>query len=719
MRRGSPRIRDEARRGVLGRPKWAVSAAAATLMIALGGLGVGLSGFGGTGIANAAPPSGPPSTAPFTAPCSAPVTTAKTDLVTKPGTCHGTATLQAQVDFLTKTVNYYRKTSAKFTSNGPGPGQALDYGLETLWLRGIDGNGVTVAVMEEWNNPTVASTLKSESTRYHLPWTTSWVRTIFTEEPTHFDPNGTVTNGALPTVKAKPATTPKVTGGPHVTVTLRTGKPGVRTTTCPHGMVILGSYGSCSAWQGELNLDVQVVHLFAPYAKIVVSASPADSQITDDPAYNVAAPELIHAVAYIAEHNIAQTISISDGTSETTYSYGWATLTAQNVAEAQAAADGVPVMVATGDCGVVQNLAAASSQCGNASSTPQTAAWDDSPWITAVGGSRPHITKETVTGVEKGVKSENDTLTHIEGAGLSALYPKPAYQDSVNSSTQRSVPTVVMDSAFGTSQAAPSFNGVIALATQLYNVGNKGAEKPIGPIQTALYKIGPEGAAAGILNVVTGNDTSAASARTTYKTPSFPVGPRIATPGWVTGAGFNVASGWGDVTANKFVYALDKETMILKTEASARAAAASQVASLEKLQTYTTPNSDATYVLGKTLIPYHPVTLYITTVRVWPLSPTAGTWLYKTTHTALTVAERQYIVDAQGYVTFMITPLKVPKPTAKFTKKVKVHTARTGTTTTEPTLSNPTTFYALSPGAHTVRLSSLLMTQTATFTVAG
>ena len=30
---------------------------------------------------------------------------------------------------------------------------------------------------------------------------------------------------------------------------------------CPPGMVKLGSYGSCDAWIGELELDVQSVHL--------------------------------------------------------------------------------------------------------------------------------------------------------------------------------------------------------------------------------------------------------------------------------------------------------------------------------------------------------------------------------------------------------------------------------------------------------------------------
>jgi subtilase family serine protease len=87
-------------------------------------------------------------------------------------------------------------------------------------------------------------------------------------------------------------------------------------------MVVLGSYGSCDAWVGELRLDVLTVHLIAPYAKIIISATPADSEITDDPASNVAPPEMMHALEYISANHLANVISISDGTGEITYSHG-------------------------------------------------------------------------------------------------------------------------------------------------------------------------------------------------------------------------------------------------------------------------------------------------------------------------------------------------------------------------------------------------------------
>src|SRR6201999_4637163 len=108
---------------------------------------------------------------------------------------------------------------------------------------------------------------------------------------------------------------------------------------CPPGMVKLGGYGSCSAWQGELGLDVITAHLIAPYAKIVISATPADSEETDDAVSQVAMPELMKAVEYIARNHLANTISISDGSGESTYA-SKEEITAQDSGELTAAAAG-------------------------------------------------------------------------------------------------------------------------------------------------------------------------------------------------------------------------------------------------------------------------------------------------------------------------------------------------------------------------------------------
>jgi subtilase family serine protease len=441
------------------------------------------------------------------------------------------------------TLSYWKRHYSSFSRSHPGPLDILDYDIAPLWEEGIDGSGITVAVIEGWNDPSIGSAMASFDHTYDLP--PAGITTIYP-------------NGPLP-------------------------------SACPAGMVALGSYGSCSAWAGELTLDVEAVHLFAPYAKIVISATPADSEITDDAADQVAPPEMMKALEVIGSQHLANVISISDGTGETTYTYGGSELKAQNAGELTAAAGGVPVLAATGDCGVVQNLAVASSQCGDTSTTPDTAAWDDSPWVTAVGGSVPDVSS---TGQVLGP----GTLWPSSGAGYSSVYPRPSYQDAVARSTgatMRSVPDITMDSHDGTSEAAPSFAGVLALATQL----NGG--KDIGPINPALYRIGPEGAKAGIVDITSGNNS--------FKLKS--TGVTVA--GYSAGPGFDVASGWGTVDAAKFAPSLDVATRA--DSCLARAQAEGQLQSLEHihLTPSAVPRGSGAYLLAGNFLPMHPVRLSI------------------------------------------------------------------------------------------------------------
>ena len=67
---------------------------------------------------------------------------------------------------------------------------------------------------------------------------------------------------------------------------------------------------------------------------------------------NSLTPEMMHALEYISAHHIANAISISDGTGEGTYSFGTAQIHANDPGPLAAAAAGIPVLNATGDCGV-------------------------------------------------------------------------------------------------------------------------------------------------------------------------------------------------------------------------------------------------------------------------------------------------------------------------------------------------------------------------------
>jgi subtilase family serine protease len=505
-----------------------------------------------------------------------------------------------QIKVLAAVLKNMHENYAKYAQMTPGPQDIFDYGIGPLWLKGIDGAGTTIAVMEGWDDPNIAKVVAGYDKIFGLP--NPQITTIFPA-------------GRLP-------------------------------KTCPAGMVKLGSYGSCSAWAGELELDVMSAHLIAPYAKIVISATPADTQETDDAASQVAMPEIMKGVEVIAAEHLANVISISDGNGESSYSAGAEEITAQDPGELAAAAVGIPVLVGTGDCGVVQNLPVANSQCGNASRQPDTAAWDDSPWVTAVGGTIPNINPKT------GAKEGSDSVWSVggifsEGAGYSSVFARPAYQNDVANITRspmRSVPDIALDAQDGTSEAGPLLNGVLALATQLNHGQN------VGPINPVLYDtLGPRGAAAGIADVVHGNDSVVAGGKTVV-------------PGFTAAKGFDVATGWGTING-RFVPSLVAATQADGQERVARQQARAQLTGLEQAIGFT-PDSigqdGMTYMLAGGFLPGHPVQMSIGGRPVATL--TAGDL---------------------GAVTYMIDP----------------------------------SLLHLAPGAHTVQLSSLLLTMTGSFDV--
>ncbi|MGH3772891.1 MAG: S53 family peptidase [Pseudonocardiaceae bacterium] len=457
---------------------------------------------------------------------------------------------QEHIRTLTAVLDTMTKDYARFADSTPGPQDILDYNIGELWKKGIDGTGTTIALIEGWDDPQVNDVIKTFDQKYGLP--DPDIQTIY--------PSGA---GHLP-------------------------------AQCPPEMAVLGSYGSCDGWKGELELDVMAAHLIAPYAKILITATPADSEITDDAASQVAPPEMMRALEYIGENHLADAISISDGTGESTYSYGTAEITAQDPGLLSAAAAGIPVVVSTGDCGVVQNLATASSQCGNTTTTPDTATWDDSPWVTAVGGSVPHI--DTL-----GRRLGPDPLWHhgtfAEGAGYSSVYPRPAYQDRVSSithGTMRSVPDITMDAQHGTSEAAPLFAGVLALAAQV----NQGS---VGLINNVLYNVlGQRGAQAGIIDVVTGNNSVTSGG--------------ALVPGFTATTGFDVASGWGTIDASRFVPDLVTAVRAQNGRDSPQRQALEALTRLRHgialTSTHIGPGGSA-YMQAAGFLPHHPVTLDI------------------------------------------------------------------------------------------------------------
>jgi hypothetical protein len=508
------------------------------------------------------------------------------------GTSHVMAAQRIEV--LTRALRLMQRDYGKLREE-PGPGDVLDYQVGDLWKRGIDGTGTTVAVVEGWNSPFTASFVANRDKLLGLP--NPQIKTIY--------PTG---RHRLP-------------------------------ATCPPGMAKLAVYGSCRTWEAETALDVFVVHVMAPYAKILITVAPPDSEIADDAASQVAPPEFMQAVEYLGVHHLANVISISDNSAESTYSHGSEEIWAQDPGELMAAANGIPVLVATGDCGAAQHLAVGGG-CGPGLMTSRqaTGAWDDSPWVTAVGGSIPNL---SATGRRLGP----DPVWNMwprgdpegEGAGFSAVYARPSYQDSAAAITRskwRSVPDITMDASGGTSEATPLLAGVLAMATQL----NHG--KNVGPINNVLYHVlGPAGLKDGIADVVSGNNT-------------VTIHGKVFVPGFIAARGFDVASGWGTVRASTFAPALARATEAAHQDASVRAEAKVALARLEhheQLSRFHVGPGASTLLTAQGFLPGHPVTMYIDGHKVVTLHADGhGSVSYRIKPSALGLRPGRHVIDLVG-----------------------------------------------------------------------
>jgi Subtilase family len=374
----------------------------------------------------------------------------------------------------------------------------IDYGVNDLWQKGIDGACVTVAYIVTNPDPNLAATVASYSTAMNLP-------------------PANITQMALPA-------------------------PTDPTAVCQI---------ECST--GEDRLDAEAIHSMAPYANILFVHPPVPETIGMQ-----GWPQVAQAIKMIADQHLADIITVSLGDGENSFINDPTNPTASQDAAVHsldpafldAAAHKVPVMFASGDCGptdppVLGDTGQCTPPIGVTADHPS-----DNPWITSVGGTLPNPGLATVGGrtAPDALWTAPNNHSDAEGAGISTVYPKPSWQDGIpalDGITGRAEPDIAVDSTNGTSQASPTFAGILALATQ-QNQANLDtldpSETDLGTVNPALAAIGPKGTAAGIIDVPAG-----------YTNTAFNV------TGFSTGPGYDLASGWGTVYAPDFVPALDQQ----------------------------------------------------------------------------------------------------------------------------------------------------------------
>lgn len=294
----------------------------------------------------------------------------------------------------------------------------------------------------------------------------------------------------------------------HVTILAPVGDP-----ACPPGQE-----STCAGWAGETDLDVEMFHTLAPGAHIYVVATPVAETLGLH-----GFPQMMKAIDYLVEHKTVQVISMSLGATEETFKSD-AQIKSLDGTFRRAQAAGIPVVASSGDSG------ATGPKKKGGVYAHRVVGWPASdPLVTALGGTVLHYTD--------GHQTSPDSLVSFSGGGLSHVYKRPSWEDDVartTKSTMRSMPDITMEGIQGTSQSAPLFAGILALATQ------ENGGKPLGYLNPTLYAMGPKGEQVGIIDVTVGNNTWQG------------------VEGYSCKKGFDIPSAFGTLDAKVFVPALVK-----------------------------------------------------------------------------------------------------------------------------------------------------------------
>jgi subtilase family serine protease len=394
------------------------------------------------------------------------------------------------------------------------------YDVRALLNRGINGRGVTVAVVGATGDPNIKQSLATFDAAFHLP------------------------------------------PPPNLTV------------ITPAGQVSLGNTANSSE-AIEQDTDVESVHAMAPKAGILV---------VETPHLRCCGPlglaPLTRAANYVINHHLAEVISESFATAESfpvnpycsylhesiTRCYQSVTMQAASGAIRNAFHHHVTFLASSGDEGPTMP----ERRLPDGRQTyfqERVVAWPaEDPLVTSVGGTRLRINRDGSRGGP--AQAWNDTksqeLGHspeASGGGLSGVFSRPHYQDNVRRIVhdRRGVPDISMAAdpngglityqalsegrsrwftSGGTSQACPLFAGIVALADQA-------AGHALGFLNPMLYKLATN-PSNGIIDVTEGNTT------VTFRQQ----GRRYRVRGYQASAGYDLATGLGTVDGAKLVPAL-------------------------------------------------------------------------------------------------------------------------------------------------------------------
>lgn len=306
---------------------------------------------------------------------------------------------------------------------------------------------------------------------------------------------------------------------------------------------------------GEEVLDAEVVHAVAPGAAITIVLVKATS--LNDTASAVEAA--VSALGLASSHGAVISISAA-GQTGGEHCDSRAQVTQLNTALQSAAQKHVTVVVASGDvgsvgepCHVIKGLIGGSFPPVKEANLPAS-----DPLVLSVGGTSltaSHTTGAYQSEIAWGLPyGTTGSQFQASGGGLSTLFARPSYQAGVSGiESNRGVPDVSADASphsgmtvivsngsgydivngGGTSQSAPIWAGIIALADQY-------AGRHLGDVNPAIYAIGKSSSYhRAFHDVTTGNNV-----------PVFP-GKKIT--GYRATKGWDPVTGWGSPDAQVLV----------------------------------------------------------------------------------------------------------------------------------------------------------------------
>jgi subtilase family serine protease len=369
------------------------------------------------------------------------------------------------------------------------------YDLAPLYQHGITGAGRTIVLVDGYDDPTLQQDLDTYDAAMGLPNTTVTVKK-YGNVPA-FDPTNAEMEG----------------------------------------------------WAGETELDIEIAHLYAPGAKIVVAAAGVDAN------GDVDFPQLMAAVKGAVGAG-GDVVSMSWGDFEQNFydpKTGYAQLTSLRGAFQDALDHHVTLVAATGDTGA----AGIDDATGNLTTVPEVSWPGSDPDVVAAGGTELNLDAAGNRLSPDVVWNDGSLGYGAGGGGRSVVFPRPAYQNTVASvaGNHRSIPDISTSSAVnggaliywssatgypgwaivgGTSESSPAVAAITALADQA--TGQR-----LGNIDDELYALQHYvgyNKRSGLVQVTQGNNTWGG------------------VTGFSAGPGYSLAAGLGTLNAYQLVDAL-------------------------------------------------------------------------------------------------------------------------------------------------------------------